>query len=213
MSDSLWFHVHGILQGRILEWVAISFSRGSSQHRDWTWVSCIAGRFFTVLTTGKPWKKKKKIIKLKKKKRPTCQCNVCIMTTIRVKVLVAQSCPTLCDPTDCSPPGSSVHGILQARILERVTIPLHWLNPSLSHCRQILYFWASREATVTFYVEVHIARTGASCQKPMRSPSLVPVPCEWTSGSRSLSVSSLDLHFWCTSLLLCNRDAKLKPLS
>ena len=31
---------------------------------------------------------------------------------------VAQSCPTLCDPVDCSPPGSSVHGILQARILE-----------------------------------------------------------------------------------------------
>ena len=32
----------------------------------------------------------------------------------------AQSCPTLCDPTDCSPPGSSVHGTLQARILEWV---------------------------------------------------------------------------------------------
>ena len=35
---------------------------------------------------------------------------------------VAQSCPTLCDPVDCSPPGSSVHGILQARILEWVDI-------------------------------------------------------------------------------------------
>ena len=33
-------------------------------------------------------------------------------------VLAAQLCPTLCDPMDCSPPGSSVHGILQARILE-----------------------------------------------------------------------------------------------
>ena len=39
--------VHGILQARILEWVAISFSRGSSQPRNWTRVSCIAGRFFT----------------------------------------------------------------------------------------------------------------------------------------------------------------------
>ena len=38
-------------------------------------------------------------------------------------VFVAQSCPTLCDPMDCSPPGSSVHGILQARILEWVAIP------------------------------------------------------------------------------------------
>ena len=35
----------------------------------------------------------------------------------------AQSCPTLCDPVDCSPPGSSVHRILQARILERVAMP------------------------------------------------------------------------------------------
>ena len=34
-----------------------------------------------------------------------------------------QSCPTLCNPMDCSPPGSSVHGILQARILERVAMP------------------------------------------------------------------------------------------
>ena len=36
------------------------------------------------------------------------------------EVLVAQSCPTLCDPMDCSVPGSSVHGIFQARILEWV---------------------------------------------------------------------------------------------
>ena len=43
--------VHGILQARILEWVAIPFSRGSSQLRDWTQVSCIAGRFFTVGAT------------------------------------------------------------------------------------------------------------------------------------------------------------------
>ena len=38
-------------------------------------------------------------------------------------VLVAQLCLTLCDPVDCSPPGSSVHGILQARILEWVVMP------------------------------------------------------------------------------------------
>ena len=40
-----------------------------------------------------------------------------------VKVLVAQLCPTLCEPVDCSPLDSSVHGILQARILEWVAIP------------------------------------------------------------------------------------------
>ena len=38
---------HGVLWARILEWVAISFSRGSSWFRDWTWVSCIAGRLLT----------------------------------------------------------------------------------------------------------------------------------------------------------------------
>ena len=39
--------VHRILQARILEWVAFPFSRGSSQPRDQTQVSCTAGRFFT----------------------------------------------------------------------------------------------------------------------------------------------------------------------
>ena len=45
-------------------------------------------------------------------------------------MLVAQSCPTLCDPTDCSLPGSSVHGILQARILEWVPIPSQGIFPT-----------------------------------------------------------------------------------
>ena len=62
MSDSLQPHrlyparlpgssVHGILQARILEWVAISFSRGSSQPRDRSQVSHIAGGFFIVWAT------------------------------------------------------------------------------------------------------------------------------------------------------------------
>ena len=44
-------------------------------------------------------------------------------TFAKVKVLVTQLCPTFCDPVDCSPPGSSPHEILQARILEWVAIP------------------------------------------------------------------------------------------
>ena len=43
--------LHGILQARILEWVAIPFSRAFSWSRDWTWVSCITGRFFTIWAT------------------------------------------------------------------------------------------------------------------------------------------------------------------
>ena len=46
--------VHGILQVRILEWVAISLSRRSSQPRDWTRVSCITDRFFFIWATRKP---------------------------------------------------------------------------------------------------------------------------------------------------------------
>ena len=62
-----------------------------------------------------------------------------------MKVLAFQSCPTLCNPMDCSPPGFSVHGILQARILESVAIPFsilpnpHGWNSGLPYCRQILY--------------------------------------------------------------------------
>ena len=47
LCDPMDYRVHGILQARILEWVAFPFSRGSSQSRDQTQVSCIAGRFFT----------------------------------------------------------------------------------------------------------------------------------------------------------------------
>ena len=48
--------LHGILQARILEWVVIPFSRGSSQMRDWTQVSCIAGGFLPCEPPGKPIK-------------------------------------------------------------------------------------------------------------------------------------------------------------
>ena len=43
--------VHGIFQARVLEWVAVSFSRGSSWHRDWTQVSHVVGRCFTIWAT------------------------------------------------------------------------------------------------------------------------------------------------------------------
>ena len=47
----------------------------------------------------------------------------CVFREKKCAVLVTQSCPTICDPMDYSSTGSSVHGILQARILERVAIP------------------------------------------------------------------------------------------
>ena len=89
--------VHGIFQARILERVAISYSRGSSQPRDRTslsCVSCIAGGYFATEPPGKPYAAAKSL----------------------------KSCPTLCYPTDSRPPGSPVPGILQARTQERVAI-------------------------------------------------------------------------------------------
>ena len=55
VSDSLpCSSVHGILQARILEWVSMHSSRGSSKPRDQTWVSCITGRFLTTEPRGRP---------------------------------------------------------------------------------------------------------------------------------------------------------------
>ena len=52
LCDPMDYTAHGILQARILEWVAVPFSRGSSQPRDQTQVSRIAGIFFTVTAEG-----------------------------------------------------------------------------------------------------------------------------------------------------------------
>ena len=68
--------------------------------------------------------------------------HVCVCVCVCVCVLVAQPCPPLCETMDCSLPGSSVHGILQARILEWVAIPFsrrifpnQGSNLDLPHCR------------------------------------------------------------------------------
>ena len=68
---------------------------------------------------------------------------------------VTQSCPTLSDPMDCSLPGSSFHGIFQARVLEWVATafsrgssqPRDWTHISCIG-RWVLYHWATREASV-----------------------------------------------------------------
>ena len=114
--------VHGILQARILEWVTISFYRESSRPRDQTRVSRIVGRHFTVWAT----------------RESPYSCSVSLnfflggllrrMYVSKIPNLyfqfspVTQSCPTLCDSMDCSPPGFSIHGIFQAWVLEWVAI-------------------------------------------------------------------------------------------
>ena len=65
--------------------------------------------------------------------------------------LVTQSCPTLCDPMDCSPPGSCVHGVspgkntrLGCHAFLRRIFPTQGLNPGLPHCWWILYYLSHR---------------------------------------------------------------------
>ena len=80
--------VHGILLARILEWVAVLSSRGFSQCRVWTpslKFLALVGRLFT---TGTTWEAQ--------------------LSPPSVSP-VTQSCPTLCDPMDCSTPGLCVH--------------------------------------------------------------------------------------------------------
>ena len=62
LCNPIDYTVHGILQARILKWVAFPFSRGSSQPRDRTQISCIAGRFFTNWDIREAKKKKKKTV-------------------------------------------------------------------------------------------------------------------------------------------------------
>ena len=69
------------------------------------------------------------------------------MSLKKVKVLVIQSCLTLCDSMDCSPPGSSVHGDSPSKntgvgchTLLQGIFPTQGSNPGLPHCRQMLYY-------------------------------------------------------------------------
>ena len=71
-----------------------------------------------------------------------------------------------CDPTYCGLPGSSVHGIFQARILEWVAnpfsrgiFPTQSSNPCLLHCRRILYHWATWEASMVYLVLYNLLKS------------------------------------------------------
>ena len=154
--------VHGILQAKILEWVTIPFSRGSSWPRDRTWVSHVASRFFTVWSTREVSSTlsygKGCTVMLEIKRVESCSnfgaqisllllllllscfshVRICVISVrfphpwdspgkntgvdchfllqcmkVKSQSEVTQSCPTLSDCMDCSPPGSSIHGIFQ----------------------------------------------------------------------------------------------------
>ena len=128
MSNSLW--PHGLYSpwnspGQNTGVGSIPFSRGSSQPRDQTQVCHIACGFFTSWATRSEVKWSE----------------------------VAQSCPTLCNTMDCSLPGSFIHGIFQARVLEWVAISFSRGSSWLRDQTQVscivgrgFTIWATREA-------------------------------------------------------------------
>ena len=103
---------NGILQARTLEWVAIPFSRGSSQSRDQTLVSCIADRFFFTIWATR----------------------VVPFTGSVQFSSVAQLCSTLCSPMDCSTPGFPVHH----QLLEFTQTHVHRVSDAIQPSHPLL---------------------------------------------------------------------------
>ena len=125
----------------------------SSQPRNWTGVSCTAGGFFT------NWAIREALI---------------VYVKVKGKSEVDQSYPTLCDPVDCSLPGSSVRGIFQARVLEWVAIAFSrgsswprdrtWVSCIVGRRFTV---WANREVFQTQF------RNAASYQQIKKTHTLI----------------------------------------
>ena len=135
----LGLSVHRILQARILEWVAIPFSRGSSQPKDWTQVSHIAGGFFTIWAPREaPYK------------------------NIWGIGLVAKSCPVLATTWTiaCQAPLSMAFS--RQEYWNGLPFPLQWIfliqgsNPGLLHCRQILYWLNYKGSPIRKYIYIYV---------------------------------------------------------
>ena len=152
LCNPMDYIVHGILHARILEWAAFTFSRGSSQPRDWTQVSHVGGRFFTSWATREAlWVFLNfnfniffiKILfhnglwqqyhlhhhQLQYQLEPLKNHISIYISNIYMEHYIMcvaakslQLCPTLCNPRDGSPPGCLFPGILQAITLEWVAI-------------------------------------------------------------------------------------------
>ena len=104
---------------RILEWVAYPFSRGTSWPRNWIRVSCIVGGFFTSWAT-----------------RELSSGYLFFLepdSSVQFSS-VAQSCPTLCDPMNCSTPGRPVHHQLP----EPTQTHVHWVSDAIQTSHPLL---------------------------------------------------------------------------
>ena len=86
--------------------------------------------------------------------------HIVLHTHCTVVCLVAQWCPTLCDPMDCSPPGSSVHGDSPGKntrvgchTLLQGIFPTQESDPGIWHCRRILYFLSHQRSPLSDLLE------------------------------------------------------------
>ena len=112
MDDNLpGSSVHGIFQARILECVAISFSRGSFQHRERTPFSCNAGRLFTIWATMEAGN----------------------MKSVQFSS-ATQSWPTLCHPMDCSMSSFPIYH----QLLEFTQTHVHWVSDAIQPSHPLL---------------------------------------------------------------------------
>ena len=160
--------VHGILQARMLEWVAVSFSRGSSQPGDWTHVSCIAGRFhlnhqgipkqqqnivywWFYFTSWQIEGEKVEVVTdfvflgSKISMDGDCSHEIRRWLLLGRKAMtnlgslypfssVAQSCPTLWNPMDCSTPSFPVYH----QLLELAQAHVHWVGDAIQPSHPLL---------------------------------------------------------------------------
>ena len=152
--------VPGILQARTLEWVPISFSNA------WNWKVKVKS-LSRVRLFATPWTAAHQAVPSMGFSRQEYWSGVPLPSPLLLSIIsqifvylcfcmllfVAKSWQCFCNPVDCSPSGSSVHGISLARILEWIAIsfsrrspqPRDWTHVSCFE-RQILYRWINREA-------------------------------------------------------------------
>ena len=126
-----------IFRQGILEWIAIFFSRGSSWPGDRTWVSCIAGKFFTNWATRED-RDMYVYVKTKIRNKSMLLNSMLLLeayilpqNSFSISSVQSLSCVWLCDPMDCSTPGFCVY----LQLLEPAQIHVHWVGDAiqLSH--------------------------------------------------------------------------------
>ena len=130
---------------------------------------------------------------------------------MKVKVLVTQSYPTVCNPMYCNLPGSSVHGILQARILELVVIPFSRgssqpRDQTLFSCNgggifTVLATGGEKLFGLQIYFSIEVS-LGLSEDSKVCCPALFTVWTTWTKNQfavKTISFSGFSGHFQCIS--------------